>query len=155
MMTQPILERAIILVAEDDPSDVMLFERAARKAGIKNRIYYACDGGETIAYLSGDGAFSDREKFPLPMFLFLDLRMPRKSGYDVLQWMGHQPHLDGLMTAVVTSIRDLPYVERAYELGAKAYLVKPVVSLDLMELLQRFQGCLLHELGGAKQPARA
>jgi CheY-like chemotaxis protein len=142
---QAALERGTVLIAEDDPQDLFFTKRAFRKAGLENHLACVCDGSEAIAYLAGQGRFADRSIYPLPIVLLLDLRMPSVSGYDVLKWKAQQPQLDGLFTAVVTSMRDLVYVERAYELGAKAFLVKPVHMLDLQEMMERFKRSWLQE----------
>lgn len=145
MTIQTALERATVLIAEDFSQDLMLAQRAFKKAALQNRLEWVPDGAEAIAYLSGKGRYADRKMFPIPAVLLLDLRMPKVSGYEVLQWIGQQRALDGLLTAVATSMRDLPYVERAYELGAKAFLVKPIQALDLRELMERFQQVWLHD----------
>lgn len=146
-MTTRTLDDAMVLAAEDDPRDVLLLERAFRKAELQNPLRIVSDGAEAIAYLACDGRFRDRAVYPMPVVLLLDLRMPKISGYEVLAWISQQRHLDGLLTAVVTSIRDVPYVERAYELGAKAFLVKPIQPLDLCEVMERFKRNWIVDVG--------
>lgn len=130
--------KCTVLVAEDNPHHALLIKRAFRLAGLKNPVYFAADGAEAIRYLAGDGQFEDRLRYPIPVVMLVDLRMPKISGLELLEWVRKQRHLEGLMTAVVTSMRELPDVARAFEFGANAYLVKPVSHLDLGELMERF-----------------
>jgi len=74
-----------ILLVEDDPNDVFLLERAFEKAGLRDLLKVVTDGGQAIDYLSGRGAYEDREQFPLPFLLLLDLKMPGTDGFEVLQ----------------------------------------------------------------------
>src|SRR5688572_18381433 len=76
-------EKEVILLAEDDQNDIALFQRAFKQAQIKNPLQIVRDGEEAIAYLEGEGKFADRGQFPLPTLLLLDLKMPRKSGFQV------------------------------------------------------------------------
>lgn len=138
MMRLTDFENSTVLVAEDDARHALLIQRAFAVAGLKNPLQLVMDGEEAIRYLSGQGAFADRVRYPIPGVLLLDLRMPRVSGLEVLQWIRKQSRLDGLMISVVTSMRELPEVEKAFELGASAYLVKPVHALDLEEVMERF-----------------
>jgi CheY-like chemotaxis protein len=83
------------------------------------------DGQEAIEYLSGDGKFSDRTLYPLPHLFILDLKMPRKTGLDVLGWLHEQPELRCLPVLVLSSSAQRTDIERAYELGANGFVVKP------------------------------
>jgi CheY-like chemotaxis protein len=125
-----------ILLADDDENDVFFMERAFDQAQIPNPVHRVKDGEEAVAYLKGAGKFTDRKKFPLPQFLLLDLKMPRKNGFEVLQWVRQQPGLKRLPIVVLTSSREDPDVNRAYELGANTYLVKPVRPDSLVELVK-------------------
>ena len=93
------------------------------------------DGEEAIEYLQGAGKYADREKFPLPNMLLLDLKMPRKNGFEVIQWVRLQPELKRLPIVVLSSSRENPDINRAYELGANIYLVKPVKLESLVEMV--------------------
>lgn len=125
-----------ILLAEDDPGDVLLTQRAFRKAQIINPIQIVSDGQQTIAYLSGEGKYADRETYPLPVLLLLDLKMPKRSGLEVLDWLRAQPDLKRMMVVVLTSSREAPDVNRAFELGVTSYLVKPVEFDALLEMVR-------------------
>lgn len=127
-------ERSLILLAEDSQDDVLLVKRAFAKGGIEHPIYAVGDGDEAIAYLKGEGKFSNREEFPLPNLLLLDLKMPRKDGFDVLRWVRKQPCLAGLPILVLTSSDALHDVNLAYQLGANSFLVKPIEFENCVQL---------------------
>src|SRR6202008_1969122 len=125
-----------ILMAEDDENDVFFIERAFKQAQIANPLNRVRDGEEAIAYLKGEGAYADRDKFPLPHLVLLDLKMPRKNGFEVIAWVRQQPGLRRLPLVVLTSSKEGPDVNRAYELGANTYLVKPVKFEGLVEMMK-------------------
>jgi CheY-like chemotaxis protein len=123
-------------MADDDENDVFFMERAFDEAKVTNPLHRVKDGEEAVAYLTGTGNYTDREKFPLPHFLLLDLKMPRKNGFEVIQWVREQPGLKRLPIVVLTSSREDPDINRAYELGANAYMVKPVDFQAVQDLFQ-------------------
>lgn len=125
-----------ILLVEDDPNDVLLIQRAFRKSNVGNPIQVVGDGEEAIAYLSGQGPYPDRERYPLPLLLLLDLKLPRKSGFEVLEWLRQQPGLKRLPVVVLTSSAETPDINRAYDLGANSYLVKPVRFEGLLHMVR-------------------
>ncbi len=127
---------SLILLVEDDPNDVILIKRAFDRARIANPIQVARDGEEAIAYLAGSEPYHDRSLYPLPMLVLLDLKMPRKSGFDVLAWIRAQEGLRRLPVVVLTSSKDTPDINRAYDLGANSYLVKPVAFEALIEMVK-------------------
>ena len=126
----------VILYAEDDPDDVVLLQRACKKAGVSLRVSIVNDGYEAINYLSGSGKYADRDQFPLPALVLLDIHMPRRSGLDVLKWIREHPALDILVVLMFTS-SDLELdVYSSYRLGANGYLVKPSSPARLVELVK-------------------
>lgn len=125
-----------ILLAEDDDNDVFFLERAFKQSQIANPLHRARDGEDAISYLRGDVPFNDREKYPLPGLMLLDLKMPRKNGFDVIAWIRQQPGLKRLPIVVLTSSKEDPDINRAYELGANTYLVKPVKFDGLVEMMK-------------------
>src|SRR5947208_3928352 len=120
------LDRQFILLAEDDSNDVLLIQRAFQKAGLRNALKVVADGADAIEYLSGHGNYADRDKFPLPFLLLLDLKMLGTDGFEVLQWVRSEPDLKRLLGVVLTSSELQEDVDGAYALGANSYLVKPV-----------------------------
>jgi CheY-like chemotaxis protein len=125
-----------VLVVEDNPDDVFLIERAFAESGTAAAIKVVDDGEKAIAYLSGRGSFADREKFPVPSLVLLDLKLPRIPGLNVLSWLRKQPALGRMLVVILTSSRESIDINRAYELGANSYLVKPVSSEALAELIK-------------------
>ena len=126
----------VILLAEDDPNDVLLIQRAFQRNHVANPVQVVRDGEEALAYLSGQAPFADRERHPLPVLMLMDLKMPRKSGLEVLEWVRQQPGLKRLPIIVLTSSNQSPDINRAYELGANSYLVKPAGFDSLLDLVK-------------------
>jgi len=131
--------RKIILVAEDDPTDAFFLQRAFGKTGVAVGLEFVRDGQEAIDYLRGEPPYADRTVHPLPQLLLLDLKMPRLNGFEVLDWLRNQPHLKRLLVIVFSSSAELGDINRAYDLGANSYLVKPHASELLLELVQRVE----------------
>jgi len=92
-----------------------------------------------IAYLQGANHFADREQYPLPNLILLDLKMPRLSGFDVLAWLRHEEKCRWLPVIVLSSSNHEADVQRAYSLGANSYLVKPVAFDSLVEIVQAIE----------------
>ncbi len=126
----------VILHVEDDANDVLLIARAFRKAEVPARIQVVNDGEQAVHYMAGLNSFSAREQFPLPVLVLLDLKLPRKSGIEVLEWIRSQPGLKRVPVVMLTSSRQMVDINRAYDLGVNAYLVKPVNFDGLVELLK-------------------
>jgi CheY-like chemotaxis protein len=124
-----------ILLVEDNEDDVFFMQRAIRACGIEHHVQVAEDGQVAIDYLSGTEQYKDRQKFPLPFLIFLDLKMPRRSGLDVLQWIRTQPHLKTMLVLILTTSREDSDVQRAYELGVNSFLVKPPGADQLKDLV--------------------
>ena len=131
-----------ILHVEDDPNDTLLLQHACRKAGIVFDLQAVSDGDQAIAYLRGINDFSDRSKYPMPQLILLDLKMPRVSGFDVLAWLQADDQLKQLPVVVLTSSNHDADIKRAYDLGAKSYLVKPVGFEALVELVRTLPALL-------------
>ena len=125
-----------ILLAEDNSTDALMVQRAFKKAHLMNPVQVVDDGDKAVAYLSGQGPYADRETYPLPMLLLLDLKLPRRSGLEVLEWLRGQEGLKRLPVVVLTSSKESADVNRAYDLGANSYLVKPVDFDPLLEMVK-------------------
>jgi CheY-like chemotaxis protein len=130
------VREGVILLAEDDANDVLLIQRAFQRNLVANPVQVVRDGDEAVAYLSGQAPFADRERHPLPVLMLMDLKMPRKSGLEVLEWVRQQPGLKRLPIIVLTSSNQSPDINRAYELGANSYLVKPAGFDSLLDLVK-------------------
>src|SRR5262249_10256931 len=130
-----------VLLAEDDDNDVILLETAFRAADISNPLRVTRDGQDAIDYLSGAGKFSDRIGNPLPCLIILDLKMPRRTGIEVLEWLRGCQGLKRIPTVFLSSSAHAYDVERAYELGANGFLVKPAsvkARADLARAIKSF-----------------
>ena len=125
-----------VLLAEDNSTDALMVQRAFKKANLLNPVQVVDDGDKAVAYLAGDGPYADREKYPLPVLLLLDLKLPRRSGLEVLEWLKQQPAIKRLPVVVLTSSKENADINRAYDLGANSYLVKPVDFDPLLELVK-------------------
>lgn len=126
-----------ILLVEDDPNDILLTQRAFRKANLTNAVLQILTDGDTaVAYLSGVGEYADRDRYPLPMVILLDLKLPRRSGHEILAWLRQQPELKRLLVVVLTSSNHRSDIDQAYDLGANSYLLKPVGFTALVEVVQ-------------------
>lgn len=135
----------ITLLAEDEPDDVILFKRALKARNVSVELQVTRDGQETIDYLLGKGRYSDRGLYPLPEILFLDIKMPKKSGFEVLEFLQAKSFDRPFPVVVVTSSILQQDIKRAYELGASTYLTKPVEGKDLVDL---FRGMKTNETVG-------
>jgi CheY-like chemotaxis protein len=129
--------RKTVLVADDDENDIRLLTRAFLRTGINVPMKWVRDGEEAIQYLQGDKPFADREAFPLPILLLLDLKMPRTNGFEVLEWVRKQAGLRRLLVVVMTSSDEPQDVDRAYDLGANSFLKKPDDFNDLTRMSQK------------------
>lgn len=138
-----------ILLVEDDPNDILLTQRAFYKANVKNPVQVLKDGEDVLLYLSGKQMYADRDRYPLPMLMLLDLKLPRKSGFEVLIWLRQQPELKLLPVVVLTSSSENSDIQQAYDLGANSYLVKPVGFDALLEMIKQIN---LYWLGLNKKP---
>jgi CheY-like chemotaxis protein len=132
-------EHAVILLAEDEEDYVLLIRRAFEQAKISNPIHVVWNGQEAIAYLKGEGKYSNREEYPLPDLFLLDLKMPRVNGFEVLKWLRAQPGLAPLRVLVLTSSDAIRDVNEAYKLGANSFMVKPMDFQDFTQLSRLIQ----------------
>lgn len=126
-----------ILILEDDPNDVFLLQRALQKNQILNPVRVVGDGVEGVAYLSGQGKYTDRETYPFPSFIILDLKMPRMGGLEVLQWLRQHPEYQVIPTLVLTSSKQQIDIVRAYRLGVNSYMVKPGSFDELQAMIRK------------------
>jgi CheY-like chemotaxis protein len=132
----PNSDRPGILLVEDDPDDVLLLRRALRMAGAEVPLHVVGDGDAAVAYIEGTGEHADRRGSPLPCLVLLDLKLPKRSGLEVLEWLRQQPVLRRLPVIALTSSGQRNDIDRAYDLGVNSYLVKPVQSSALAEMLR-------------------
>jgi len=129
----------LVLIAEDNPDDALLLRRAISKAGIPARIKIVSDGEEMLLYLQGLGAYADRSANPLPALIILDIKMPRKTGLEVLQWLEEHPELAVVPTVVLSASNVEKDIRKAYHHGANTYFVKPTTFDELVETIRAMQ----------------
>lgn len=131
---------AAFLLVEDSEDDVVLLQRSFAKNKIVNPLRVVRNGQEAILYLEGTGRYRNRAEYPLPSIILLDLKMPGIDGFEVLEWVRQQPSLRMLRIIVLTSSDAISDVNRAYQLGANSFLVKPNDLHDLNLLTAAIRG---------------
>ena len=113
------MPEAPVLLVEDDPADFRLIQRAFSKVDKRISVIRLSDGDEVVAYLAGDGPYENRAAHPMPSVLLLDLKLPRRSGFEVLDWVRKQKSgIRRLPVVVLTSSRHSTDINRAYDLSA-------------------------------------
>jgi CheY-like chemotaxis protein len=132
------VSRAILLV-EDNEDDLFLMTRALRSARIINPVLVAETGQEAMDYLGGAGKFADRDSYPIPAAVFIDLKLPFVFGHEVLAWIRRQKEFESLVVIVLTSSNEASDLNRCYSLGANSYLVKPPTAEQLEALAKAFK----------------
>ncbi len=125
-----------ILYVEDEESDVILLRYALRKAKVSNPLLVVGDGEEGMAYLGGRGQYADREKYPLPALVLLDLNLPRVPGMKLLEWIRRQPSLTELPVVIYTSSNQPNDLKDAKRLNANEYVVKPSGIDKITEIVE-------------------
>ncbi len=127
---------ATVLSIDDNPDDFMLLRLACEAAGVSFRLEWAESGEEAIAYLEGAHGYADRDNFPLPNLILLDLKMPGISGFELLPWIRQHRDWSLLPVVVFTSSIHAEDRARALKLGANHFLIKPVNYEALQQLVQ-------------------
>jgi CheY-like chemotaxis protein len=125
-----------VLLVEDNEDDAELISYAFEKAGIGNPLLTVSDGDAAVDFMEGVGAYADRERHPLPGLILLDLKLPRRSGFEVLEAVRRNGLTQGTPVVVLTSSDQVSDIQRAYRLGANAYLVKPVSRDALLAMVR-------------------
>lgn len=130
-----------VLLVRESEGDEALIQSAFRTVNPSARVQVAVDGEEAIAYLSGQSPYTDRFQHPMPLLVLLGLKLRGKSGLEVLTWIRRQPALFSLPVVVMTASREPANINRAYELGANSYILKPEseqAALDAMRVLNTY-----------------
>jgi CheY-like chemotaxis protein len=133
-----------ILLVEDNEDDAFLLSRALRAAEIENPVHVVADGEEAVNYLKGKGRFGDRTQYPIPGLILLDLKLPRISGLEVLQWIQNETSLPQLVVVVLSSSGETRDINMAYRFGARSYLVKPPTAASFVEMAKGLKTYWLH-----------
>jgi CheY-like chemotaxis protein len=130
----------MILLIEDNVDDAELTRYAFAKAGISKPLVTLSDGVAAVAYFEGTGIYADRSTHPYPALILLDLKLPRRSGYEVLRAVRDNPATKYTPVVVLTSSSRETDIRRAYDAGANSYLVKPVGREALLSMVQSLDG---------------
>ena len=130
-MTNP--EQPTVLLAEDDPNDLLFFKRAICKANLAISLQVVENGVEAVKYLMGEDSYADRESYPLPRLIITDIKMPLMNGFELLAWVKQQPDLQYIPVAVMSSSEEAAKRNQATALGASSYLLKSVSFDALVE----------------------
>ena len=126
-----------VLLAEDNPDDVLLVQRAFKDVNILHPLYVVGNGEEAIHYLGGKEKFSDRAAYPFPSLFLLDLKMPVKDGLEVLRWLHDNPNIPRQLPVVVFSSTEMPEeTQKAFAMDIQACIVKPVGFDELRERIR-------------------
>lgn len=134
------MRKPIILIVDDDANERFLMQAAFSNIGVSEAVYSVADGAEAIEYLKGAGQYADRNRFPFPNLLLLDLKMARMHGFEFLRHIRKNPNLMVIPTIVFTSSEDLDDLKQAYVLGANSYLVKGKTFDDLCDQFKFIYG---------------
>lgn len=129
-------DQSTILLVEDNPDDADLIRYAFRKAGVENPVIVVDDGEKAIDYLLGRGNYADPRRFPVPRLILLDLKLPRRSGIEVLSAIRTTEAVRQTPVVVLTSSNQEGDIRKAYEAGANAYLVKPIGGDALVAMIR-------------------
>ncbi|HZU22193.1 MAG TPA: response regulator, partial [Terriglobales bacterium] len=133
------LHAPTVLLVEDDPNDARLVQRAFSRGAAEVSVLRLQNGDEAVSYLRGDPPYDNRHAHPMPAIVLLDIKLPRRSGFEVLQWVRTQTDfLRRLPVVMLTSSTHSADVNRAYDLGVNSYVAKPESTEQLNELVQLF-----------------
>jgi CheY-like chemotaxis protein len=126
----------VVLSVDDNDVDGALLERAFKRCSIPSRLFRVAEGPQAMAYLTGHGIYADREQYPLPDLILLDLVMPKMSGWEVLEWIRQQPVLKKTAVLILTASDKPEDAKAATRTGANGYLVKPTKFEDLKSMVR-------------------
>jgi CheY-like chemotaxis protein len=123
-------------MAEDDPDDRLMAEKALRESRLTNGLQFVEDGEDLMDYLHRRGKYTDAAQFPLPGLILLDLNMPRKDGREALEEIKSHPHLRRIPVVILTTSKAEEDILRSYDLGVNSYITKPVTFDGLVQAMK-------------------
>lgn len=129
-----------MLMVDDSEEDQLLVRVALEKTGIDHCFRAVENGGQAVKYLQGEGVFSDRDQYPEPGLMLVDLKMPPLDGFELLEWLQQHRKYAVIPTIVFSSSAFDHDVDLAYELGASAYIVKPATLPELVSIIHKMFG---------------
>lgn len=132
-------EQHVILLVDDQEPDVVLIKRAFSKAGLKYPLISVPGGLEALAYLNGDPPYHDRARYPFPVLVLLDVRMPVMDGFEVLASIRHDPRFASLPVVLLTGSHEKGQADRAQQAGATSFIIKSLdfANSDLFSTVSR------------------
>ena len=128
-----------ILLIEDSESDAQLLQRTLKQAGVANPVRWLPSGEEAMAYLM-QAVQSEGVGPPVPSILFIDLKLPGLSGFEILEEVRKLPALGKALRVVISSLEDTQSIKMAYSAGAQSFIAKPPNAVDIIELINHFPG---------------
>lgn len=129
-------KRLVILMADDDADDRLLAREAMHESRVLNELYFVEDGVQLLRYLRGDDEFSDRQAYPMPGLILLDLNMPKMDGREALAQIKADSGLRRIPVVILTTSKAEVDMMKGYDLGAASYITKPVTFDALVELMR-------------------
>ena len=132
-----------ILLAENEEEDIELIRRTLEKFRLINSFHVVRTGEDALAYLKGEGRFSDRDKYPLPELLLLDLELPGIDAFSVLRALRQQAHLPPIRVVVLASTNQTRELSLAFQSGANSFMFKPVRTERFIDTILSMNGCWL------------
>ena len=144
---------SIVLLVENNPDDARLAELAFEKSKTPHALFIVSDAVEATRYLKGFGRYGDRQRFPFPRLILLDLGLPGMSGFEFLEQLRKDPHTRSLSVTVLSGSDYLRDVTRAYQLGANSFLVKPSDLGKFAEAIRDTIGFWLEGKSGSSRSA--
>lgn len=149
------MECDLILMAEDEPEQAEQARRAFKKYCFVNPIFIVADGTEVLKYLLGEDKFADRDEYPLPSLLLLDLKMQRMHGFDVIRWVRAHRDFRDMPIVVLAQSDELREVNQAYAMGATSFMMKPVEFVEFVHVSAVLPNCWLWLNTAPKLPMRS
>jgi CheY-like chemotaxis protein len=131
-------ETGTVLIVDDDIEDIQLAQRVIAAAGPQLWIRAVLSGDELIAYLQAENGFHNRREYPYPFLILLDLKLPGRHGFEILQWLADHPPHNLIPVVVLTVSGEVELARRAYELGARSFLTKPLTINEFLNMMCKF-----------------
>jgi CheY-like chemotaxis protein len=125
-----------ILIVDDSSDDAMLIKRAVLSLRPKSPVETVSSGKELTAYLEGQGRYADRQAFPYPGLILLDLRMPEMNGFELLGWLKNEPRHAAIPVIVISAFDRQRDIRKSYQLGARTFLRKPVKAETIRDAIR-------------------
>lgn len=126
----------LILHVEDDENDALLFQKACERAGLPAKVFRVEAADQAMAYLLGEGVYSDRSLYPVPQLVVLDLKMPRMDGFQFLKWVRQTENFAALPVLIFTASMSREDKSRAIAEGASSYFIKPSSFEALVKMVE-------------------